>query len=104
MEGGEVVVAFGHHQRGKEDLPASTNTARETHAGCLEQIFPWSPALAIVQSRIFVGWHRAGFRLFWRWKSRPVARPRLPKNLQTLILTMARIRVGVKDELPMSCC
>ena len=55
----------------------------------LSRFFPWAPALAIVQSSTFVRWHRAGFRLFWRWKSRPVGRPPLPKNLQKLILTMA---------------
>jgi hypothetical protein len=27
--------------------------------------------------------------MLWRWKSRPVGRPPLPKNLQTPILTMA---------------
>jgi len=31
----------------------------------------------------------AGFRLFCHWKSRPVGRPPLPKNLQMLIVTMA---------------
>ena len=49
----------------------------------------WAPAIAIVQSSTIVRWHPAGFRLFWRWKSRPIGRPPLPKNLQTLILTMA---------------
>src|SRR5262245_46027281 len=55
----------------------------------LSRFFPWAPALAIVQPSTFVRWHRADFRLFWHWKSRPVGRPPLPKNLQTLILTMA---------------
>ncbi len=55
----------------------------------LSRFFPSAPALAIVQSSTFVRRHRAGFGLFWRWKSRPVGRPPLPKNLQTLILTMA---------------
>jgi hypothetical protein len=55
----------------------------------LGQFFPWVHALAIVRPSTFVRWHRAGFRLFWRWKSRPVGRPPLPKNLQRLIITMA---------------
>ncbi len=33
--------------------------------------FPWETALKIVQPRTFLNWHRQGFRLFWRWKSRP---------------------------------
>src|SRR6186713_3445608 len=35
------------------------------------------------------GWHRQGFRLFWRWKSKTAGRPRLPNNLQALIREMA---------------
>lgn len=34
-------------------------------------------------------WHRAGFRLLWRWKSRP-GRPRIPRELRELIRRMAR--------------
>jgi hypothetical protein len=30
----------------------------------------WADALAIVKPDTVVRWHRAGFRLFWRWKSR----------------------------------
>jgi len=55
----------------------------------LSRFFPWATALAIVKPSTFVRWHRAGFRLFWRWKSRSVGRPPLPKNLRTLIVTMA---------------
>jgi hypothetical protein len=36
-----------------------------------------------------VRWHRQGFRLFWRWTSRP-GRPRIPVELQALIRQMAR--------------
>ena len=37
-----------------------------------------------------VRWHRQGFRLFWRWKSRRPGRPRIPVSLQDLIADMAR--------------
>src|SRR3954468_19339801 len=30
----------------------------------------WRDALVIVKPETVVGWHRAGFRLYWRWKSR----------------------------------
>src|SRR5215471_18954572 len=30
----------------------------------------WKDALIIVKPETVVGWHRAGFRLYWRWKSR----------------------------------
>jgi putative transposase len=34
-----------------------------------------------------IRWHRAGWRLFWRLKSRP-GRPPIPKQLQALIRRM----------------
>jgi putative transposase len=39
-----------------------------------------------------LAWHRQGFRLYWRWKSRrrPVGRPPLDLDLRTLIRRMAR--------------
>ena len=30
----------------------------------------WAKALVIVQPQTVVRWHQAGFRLFWRWRSR----------------------------------
>lgn len=30
----------------------------------------WKDALVIVKPEIVVGWHRAGFRLYWGWRSR----------------------------------
>jgi putative transposase len=38
---------------------------------CLSRWFDWRQALTIVQPATFPRWHRQGFRLFWRWKSRP---------------------------------
>jgi len=31
----------------------------------------WADVLVIVKSKTVVGWHRAGFRWYWRWRSRP---------------------------------
>ena len=30
----------------------------------------WKDALIIVQPQTVIGWHRAGFRWYWRWRSR----------------------------------
>ena len=36
----------------------------------LRRVWPhWSDVLLIVQPETVVGWHRAGFRLYWRWRS-----------------------------------
>ena len=45
--------------------------------------------LVIVKPDTLIGWHRKAFRLFWRWKSRRPGRPRIPANLQHLIVEMA---------------
>src|SRR5262249_19098531 len=34
-------------------------------------------------------WHRQGYRLFWRLKSRPRGRPPVPADVQALIIEMA---------------
>ena len=44
----------------------------------------------IVQPGTLIRWHRKGFRLFWRWKSRAPGRPSVPADLQQLIAAMAR--------------
>jgi hypothetical protein len=43
-------------------------------------------ALAIVRPETVIRWHRAGFRLYWRWKSRPCGgRPKVPLDVRRLI-------------------
>jgi hypothetical protein len=54
----------------------------------LSKRFKWRQSLVIVQPATLVHWHRQGFRLFWRWKSRP-GRPRIPIKLRQLIREMA---------------
>ena len=48
----------------------------------------WSDALIIVQPKTVVSWHRAGFRLFWGWRSRQVGRPKVDKEVRELIRRM----------------
>src|SRR5262249_51784405 len=55
----------------------------------LARMFAWRGALVNVQPDTFIRWHRKGFRLLWRWRSRPVGRPRVPKDLRRLIREMA---------------
>src|SRR5215467_3227852 len=49
------------------------------------QLFNWRAALVIVKPETLIGWHRQGFKLFWRWKSR-LGRPRIPGNLRQLMV------------------
>ena len=49
----------------------------------------WSNVLLLVSPQTVVGWHRRGYRLFWRWRSRsPGGRPRVDHNLTELIRRM----------------
>ncbi len=71
----------------------------------LARLFAWGEALTIVRPDTFIRWHRKGFRLFWRWKSKPRGRPRVPAELQKLIAEMlTRTRPGVRSALPLNCC
>ena len=55
----------------------------------LARLFEWRNALRVVEPETLIRWHRKGFRLFWRWKSRSRGRPKLPSNLRQLIRAMA---------------
>jgi hypothetical protein len=47
-------------------------------------------AVTIVRPETLVGWHRAGFRAYWRWKSRPRGgRPKTCKEIRDLIREMS---------------
>ena len=54
----------------------------------LSRQFEWRKALTIVRPQTFIGWHRKGFQVFWRWKSHS-GRPQIPLYLQHLIRQMA---------------
>jgi putative transposase len=55
----------------------------------LSKYFDWRDALTIVKPDTLIGWHREGFRLFWKWKSQSSGRPRVPADLRKLIMEMA---------------
>ena len=55
----------------------------------LSRWLDWRSLLTVVQPDTLIRWHRQGWRLFWRWKSR-AGRPPIPRDLQRLIVTMAR--------------
>src|SRR5262249_11805762 len=51
--------------------PTRTTSATRLVLVWLARWFDWRQALAVVQPETFLRWHRQGFRLFWRGKSRP---------------------------------
>ncbi|WP_300464570.1 hypothetical protein [Desulfobacula sp.] len=52
----------------------------------------WKSALIIVQPETVIHWHRKGFKLFWKAKSRKrrVGRPSIDSDIRKLIESMAR--------------
>ncbi len=48
----------------------------------------WKKALVVVRPETIVGWHRQGFRLYWKWKSRRAGRPCIDWPLIKLIRRM----------------
>ena len=69
--------------------PRRVDAATRVMLMLLSRCFDWRSALVVVQPETLIRWHRAGFRLWWRWKSRP-GRPPIPKELRELIRRMAR--------------
>jgi hypothetical protein len=57
-----------------------TNSARLSLV-LWSRLFDWREVLVIVKPETLIGWHRRGFKLFWKWKSQ-VGRPRLPENIR----------------------
>jgi transposase InsO family protein len=51
----------------------------------------WREVLIIVKPETVIRWHRQGFKLYWRWKSKaPVGRPKIDKEIRELIRKMSR--------------
>src|SRR3984893_216262 len=47
----------------------------------LISLTPW----CLVKPSIGVQWHRQGFRLYWRWRSRRLGRPKMSAEIRDLI-------------------
>ena len=65
----------------------------------LIQLYRWVPSIlsvvTIIRPETLVRWHRAGFRYYWRWKSRTLGgRPQIDANLRVLIR-----RISVENPL-----
>ena len=55
----------------------------------------WTDVLVLVKPDTVIGWHRAGFRLYWRWRSRPRSgRPKITEEIRVLIRRLAQENQG----------
>ncbi len=69
--------------------PRCADDATRITLVALSSLIEWRRILIIVKPDTLIGWHRKGFRLFWRRKSKPRGRPRLPSDLRQLIRDVA---------------
>jgi hypothetical protein len=47
-------------------------------------------AMVLVKPATVVQWHRKGFRLYWRWRSRRPGRPKIGAEIRDLICRMSK--------------
>jgi transposase InsO family protein len=50
----------------------------------------WRSALVVVQPDTVMRWHRRGFKLYWRWKSKNRGRPKIDPEIRDLIRRMSQ--------------
>ena len=71
--------------------PVCTKTDRMLLVLLARIVRTWKQALLIVQPETLLRWHRLGFRLFWKYKSRAASfKPRISQETVALIQQMAR--------------
>src|SRR5882724_8532811 len=61
--------------------------------------FDWRQALVIVQPATLIRWHRQGFRVFWRWTSRPGRPPTARAGLCCPPIIKAHMRRSILSGL-----
>ena len=71
--------------------PACTKRDRMLLVLLARIVSTWKQALFIVQPETLLRWHRQGFKLFWKYKSRAASlKPRISQETVALIKEMAR--------------
>ena len=68
--------------------PRRMDSATRIALAFLSAHFDWRDSLVVVRPETLIRWHRAGWKLFWRLKSRP-GRPPIPLKVRELIRRMA---------------
>src|SRR5258708_6505972 len=89
------MVLLGHElsvlRRKRQPLRPKLTVADRLLFVWLYRFFPSAlNAVTIIQPETVIRWHRTGFRLYWRWKSRSCGgRPKIPGEIRRLIREMS---------------
>jgi len=90
----EVVVLRRQLNILRREAPKRPRLSRSDRA-----LFAWmhrllssiAGAITIIRPETVIGWHRAGFRASWRWKSRnPGGRPKVDRELRDSLPSVER--------------
>jgi putative transposase len=68
--------------------PRRIDAATRASVASLSRLCDWRSCVVVVRPETVLRWHRAGWRMLWRYKSRP-GRPPIPLELRRLIRRMA---------------
>jgi putative transposase len=85
----------------RQQVAVYKHTVKRPKLRCRDRIFwvwlsrlwsNWRSALAMVQPETVIQWHRQGFKLYWRWKSRArkPGRPPIQRDIRDLIRRMSQ--------------
>src|ERR1700704_4494940 len=91
----QVEILILRHQlnvlrRKSPQRPTFTSIDRLVFAGLYRLAPGMLDALKILKPKTVIRWHRAGFRAYWRWKSRARGgRPKAPLEIRQLIRDMS---------------
>jgi putative transposase len=82
----QLIILRRHTKR-----PVCDKTDRMLLVFLARMVRTWKHALFIVQPETLLRWHRQGFRLYWKYKSRAASpKPKIPPETVALIKEMAR--------------
>jgi hypothetical protein len=76
----------GYVERGIK--PKRMDYATRVSLALFTRFFDWRDAVVNIRPSTMIRWHRVGWRILWRWKSR-AGRPPIPLKLRRLIRRMA---------------
>ena len=72
----------------RKKRPRRADKATQLTLVLLSKFCAWKDALVVVKPETLIRWHRQGFKLLWRWKSRR-GRPPIGTDVRRLIAKMA---------------
>ena len=74
----------------KDNKPKIINIVRVILVWVSKIFSNWKSSLVVVKASTLIGWHKKGFKLYWRWKSRKVGRPNIYWELIKLVRKMQK--------------